>query len=270
MYTKGGIMKISILANNESKSGFENEHGLSIYIQHKLYNILFDVGYTDVYLKNADKLNVDLNETEYIILSHGHYDHTGGLRFFKPFKALQSIYIHKDAFKNKYAKEKKIRYNGIPFKENEIVWLKNYAIKIENYNKINTNFYLLSNISHQNINKKYYVDDRIDDFHDETILILEEAGELSLFMGCSHFGVINGVLAVQEIFPNKKIKNLVAGMHLSTKTLDEIKEIGEKLFSMGIEMIYPLHCTGRTAIEYFSKKYKHACTRLYAGDQIEI
>ena len=77
-----------------------------------------------------------LNETEYIILSHGHYDHTGGLRFFKPFKALQSIYIHKDAFKNKYAKEKKIRYNGIPFKENEIVWLKNYAIKIENYNKI--------------------------------------------------------------------------------------------------------------------------------------
>ena len=262
-------MKISILTNNRSIDNFEAEHGLSIHIQSETYNILFDVGYTDVFLTNANKLGIDLNEVDYIVLSHGHYDHTGGLRFIKSLDSLKSIFIHKDAFKEKYAKEKTVRFNGIPYKESELDLTKKHLVKIQGFSKINDNFYLLSNISHNNKNEKYYVDGKLDDFHDETILILEENNQLSLFMGCSHFGVVNGVLEVKKHFQNKKIKNLFAGMHLSSKTEKEILEVGEKLFSMGVEKIYPLHCTGDFAINFFSKKYKDSCIILKAGDQIK-
>lgn len=263
-------MKISILTNNLSRDGFVFEHGLSIFIEHELYNILFDVGYTDVFIKNAKKLNVDLDKVEYIVLSHGHYDHTGGLRFLDSCKSLKHIYIHKDAFIEKYAKEQKIRYNGIPFKENDLVWTRKYLNKTEGYTKIQPRFYMLSDILHKNKNTKYYVDDKLDDFHDESILILEENNELTLFMGCSHFGVVNGVKAVKEIFPNKKIKNLIAGMHLSSKPIEEVDLIGKELFNLGIQTIYPMHCTGEKALNYFKEKYKDACVVIKAGDKILI
>ncbi|XFA98538.1 MBL fold metallo-hydrolase [Candidatus Izemoplasma sp. B36] len=263
-------MKISVLTNNLSRDGYASEHGLSIFIKHELYNILFDVGYTDVFIKNAKKLNVDLNKVEYIVLSHGHYDHTGGLRFLDSCKSLQHIYIHKDAFIEKYAKEQKNRYNGIPFKENDLVLTSKHLYKTEGFSEIKPKFYLLSDVLHNNKNTKYYVGDKLDDFHDESILILEENNELSLFMGCSHFGVVNGVEAVKEIFPNKKIKNLIAGMHLSSKSIEEVDLIGKKLFNLGIQKIYPMHCTGEKAIKYFKEKYNDSCIIIKAGDQIEI
>lgn len=76
-------MKISILTDNRTKKrDFLAEHGLSIYIETEKANILFDTGQSDVYCRNALKMDVDLNKTDFIILSHGHYDHCGGLIHF--------------------------------------------------------------------------------------------------------------------------------------------------------------------------------------------
>ena len=67
-----------------------------------------------------------------------------------------------------------------------------------------------------------------------------------------------------------KIKNLLAGMHLSSKTIEEIIKVGNELEALDIETIYPLHCTGKLAIDYFKKRFKDRCIILKAGDQINI
>ena len=263
-------MKVSILTNNKSCPNFAKEHGLSIYINHPIYNILFDTGYTDVYLENAEHLGIDLNLTHYIVLSHGHYDHTGGLRFYNTANSLKGIYIHKDAFAPKYKKESVSKFNGIPYKEEDLKVLKPYFIKTSGFTKIAEDIYTLSDIKNNLMDTRYHLEDRIDDFHDEQILIFQQGDGLILFMGCSHFGVTNGIKAVLNRFPGKKIKQLFAGMHLGSKTVKEILSIAKELESLKVEKIYPLHCSGDIAMIEFKEYFKKRCILLKAGDQITI
>ncbi|XMB73149.1 MBL fold metallo-hydrolase [Mycoplasmatota bacterium WC30] len=263
-------MKISLLANDKADLNFDAEHGLSIYINHPIYKILFDTGYTNVYLENAKKLNIDLTKTEYIILSHGHYDHTGGLLHFPIQNKIQGIVIHEDAFHPKYAKENYLRYNGIPYVKDDLSWATGLLKEVRGFLKIAPCFYVMGDIAHKQNNPKYLVEKEIDDFHDEIILVLEEENELSLFMGCSHFGVINGIESVKQQFPNKKIKNLIAGMHLKSKNILEIKEIADYLEKLCLDKVIPLHCTGDLASAYFKERFKEKCILLNAGNQLEI
>ena len=263
-------MKITILANNTAKEGYSEEHGLSIYIKTLNHNILFDVGYTDVFLKNAKKIGIDLNDVKYIILSHGHYDHTGGLRYLHNIDSLKTIYLHKDAFIPKYKKESVDKYNGIPYAEDELKLLSKFYKKTSGFTKIETGIYTLSDIKNNSMDPRYTVNNRIDDFHDEQILIIEEQDGLTLFMGCSHFGVVNGVKAVMNRFQGKPIKNLVAGMHLGSKTKDEIQDIAKSFDELGVHQIIPLHCTGELAIKLFKTYFMDRCILVKAGDQLDI
>jgi 7,8-dihydropterin-6-yl-methyl-4-(beta-D-ribofuranosyl)aminobenzene 5'-phosphate synthase len=266
----GVIMKISILANDKALPNFYSEHGLSILVNHSVYNILFDTGQTNLYLKNAKKLGINLSNIDYIVLSHGHYDHTGGIRQFPASNSVKEVIVHRDAYFPKYAKESYLRYNGVPFTKGSIPWLAKLSKEVIGYEEIAPFFYVLGDIPHKQVNTKFYLDGKFDDFHDEIILILEENNELSLFMGCSHFNVINGVKKVKEKFPNKRIKNLIAGMHLSSASIQDIIAIADYLDSCNIEKIIPLHCTGVGAIAYFKERFKDHCYPLIAGDILDI
>ncbi len=96
-------MKIHILTNNTvRKRGLLAEHGLPLLIERKDGNILFDTGQSDVYCKNAEYMGLDLRKTNAIVLSHGHYDHGGGLPYF-PTSGFPKIYAHPSAFVQKFA-----------------------------------------------------------------------------------------------------------------------------------------------------------------------
>lgn len=263
-------MLITLLANDNALPNFTAEHGLSIYIEHSMCNILFDTGYTNVYLENAKKKGIDLSRIDFIVLSHGHYDHTGGIRYFPSKNKIKSVVIHRDAFTPKYSKDSSLRYNGIPFKKIELSWANKLYYEVDDFTKIAPFFYTLGDIAHQQKNTRFYLDDHLDDFHDEIILILEEHNMLSLFMGCSHFGIVNGIKKVQEHFPNKKIKNIIAGMHLVSSTLEEIQKTADELEKIDFERIFPVHCTGDKAIAYFKERFKDKCFIIKAGSEIEI
>ncbi|MBI9008857.1 MAG: MBL fold metallo-hydrolase [Tenericutes bacterium] len=263
-------MKISILANDKALPDFKSEHGLSVHINHPIYQILFDTGYTNVYLQNAKKLGINLSTINYIVLSHGHYDHTGGVRYYPAGNSVKQLIIHQDAYFPKYAKESYLRFNGVPFVKGSIPWINRVSKEIVGYERIAPSFSVLGDIVHKNTNTKFYLDGALDDFHDEIILILEEENELSLFMGCSHFNVMNGIKKVQEKFPEKRLKNLLAGMHLGSSSISDIEEIANYIEKCNFDKIIPLHCTGDKAIEYFKTRFKDKCFDLKAGDQLEI
>ncbi len=263
-------MKIQILANDKAKKGFLSEHGLAININHPLYKILFDSGNTDVYLDNAKRMNVNLNDINYIVLSHGHYDHTGGLQWFPHSNTVKQVIIHKDAFFPKYKKENYLKYNGMPYRKETYTWFNNTVNEVTGFNLIAPSFYVLGNIEHKSRNDKFYLAGSLDDFHDEIILILEEDNELSLFMGCSHYGVINGIEAVKKQLPNKRIKNVIAGMHLGEITIKEYSKIGDYLEKLNLDKLIPIHCTGDRAENYFKERFKETCYLLGAGDELDI
>ena len=113
-------MKISVLNENTAgKRGFLAEHGLSLLIEHGGKRFLFDAGQTGVFLHNAEKLGEDLTQLDGIILSHGHFDHCGGLEFFGDALPRCPVYVRKNAFLNKQAvneDKKTYRILGIPWK----------------------------------------------------------------------------------------------------------------------------------------------------------
>ena len=92
-------MRITALAENTSVSEkFGAEHGLSLYIETEKYNILFDMGQTELFSENAEKLGIDLSMADIAVLSHGHYDHGGGLKKFLSINDKATVYINRYAF----------------------------------------------------------------------------------------------------------------------------------------------------------------------------
>ena len=102
-------MKITVLSNDKAKDNYMREHGLSFYIETNIgKKILFDTGASDVFIKNADTLGIDMDSVEFIALSHGHHDHGNGLKFLKG----KTFVCHPGCFYRKYRK-KDGSYNGL-------------------------------------------------------------------------------------------------------------------------------------------------------------
>lgn len=248
-------MIIKVLAeNNAISEEFITEHGLSLYIETgNNRKILFDVGETNVFLKNAQKLNVNLSEIDLVIISHGHVDHGGGLKHFLKENTKAPIYLHPKALGKYYSKRPSgNEYIGLvqDFKNNE-----RFIFTTERF-FIDKGIEIFSNIPGKalkpSFNKTLMMeqDGKIiqDTFEHEQNLIISEAGKTFLFAGCAHNGIVN----ITSHFSDLKKRNadyVFGGFHLynhSTKRNEDaalIQQIGETLKKTNAKY-YTCHCTG--------------------------
>ena len=124
-------MTIHILTDNKvKKRGFMAEHGLSIFIEYENTKVLFDTGQSQIYCSNALRMGLDLKKTDIIVLSHGHYDHCGGLPYF-PSMDFPSVYVHPDAFEKRYAMNsdgRSYREIGIPWSLDDYEFIKSSVV----------------------------------------------------------------------------------------------------------------------------------------------
>ena len=255
---------ISLVENTSVNYDIEAEHGLSLYIESKNHKILFDMGQTDLFLKNAKKLGVDLSQVDIAILSHGHYDHGGGLEEFLKINKKAYVYVSQYAFDTYYnGKEKYIGLNP-SLKDNKRLIFTNGKVEVDegitlyHCNDRVKRYDLGSFGLNVKRNQEYFP----DDFRHEQYMLIEENGKQILFSGCSHKGILN----IAEWFQPDV---LIGGFHFSKLPLDDtLKDYAQYLEGFKTEY-YTCHCTG---VEQFSfmKQFMSRLFYLSAGQILQL
>ena len=255
---------ISLVENTSLNEEIETEHGLSLYIETKKHKILFDMGQSDMFSRNAEKLGVDLSDVDIAILSHGHYDHGGGLEEFLKINHKAYVYVSQYAFDSYYnGTEKYIGLNPM-LKENKRLILTNGKVELDRgitlyHCNENSKSYDLGSFG---LNVKRGEEYLPDEFLHEQYLLLEENGKKILFSGCSHKGILN---IVEWFQPDV----LLGGFHFSKLPLDEtLKKYADYLNGFKTEY-YTCHCTGRDQFS-FMKQYMERLAYLSAGQTLTI
>lgn len=252
-------MKITVLVENTSRrDDIVARHGLSLYIEARGRRILFDMGQDELFYENAVRLGIDLSAVDIAIISHGHYDHGGGLAKFIEINDTAPIYIHKAAFLPYYNGN---RYIGLDpaLRESRRITLVDGDISIGG------GLYLrgLDTPPTAPTQLGRMVDGRIiPDAFDHEMYLMIEGEKRVIVSGCSH----KGIEAIAERF---RPDVLIGGLHLMDMPADDrLAALGRRLDASGCEY-YTCHCTGYTQYEFLAKYIKRI-SYLSSGDEIAI
>lgn len=240
-------MDITVLCDNNTyiDKYLLGEPGLSFYIENGKDKILFDLGYSDVFKRNAKKMNIDLNEVNAICLSHGHDDHTRGLKYL-PSNLKSKLYYAGNCFEEKWSKDKNI---SAPYSLDEMRKLFE-IVQVSQPVEISKDLFYLGKIPRVypfetslgcGLFKKVNGVTYIDDLEDDTALVYNAKGGLCIITGCSHSGICNICDYATKLF-NKDIKIVIGGFHLrqlDSRALETIKIL--KKYKKAT--FYPCHCT---------------------------
>ncbi len=257
-------MKITALTENTSKTCLRAEHGLSLFIEIQHRKLLFDTGQSSLFAENADALGIDLSQTDLAVLSHGHYDHGGGLKHFLEINKKAPVYINRRAFEPHYnGTEKYIGLDRELLDSGRIIFTDD-EYRIEDGLTLFTcnNRKKLTDLGSFGLNKVDNGNIVPDDFLHEQYLLIEDGGKRVLISGCSHKGIVN---IVHWFTPDV----LVGGFHLSKlPTGEQLKKYAEALAEYRT-VYYTCHCTG--AEQYgFMKSFIPKLHYLSTGETITL
>lgn len=249
-------MKITLL--NENSSGRQNhklclaEWGLSLYIQTGEVNILMDTGHTDVYLHNAKQLGIDLETVDFIVLSHNHWDHTGGLRF-HPFKTKKKLVIHPQIL------------DKLPKEESEKIKNDFEIITSTKPIEFTKNVFYLGEIPRvNNFEKGEWKGDSMKD--DSAIAAKTDKGTI-VVSGCSHSGICN-ICDYAKKVTGQKLYAVIGGFHLFEEDKETIEKTIEYFKKEKPGQLFPMHCVDHAAMSQFYNNFH--CKKYSSGDSFEI
>ena len=247
-------MKITVLTENCAGSGFLAEHGLSYLIEHKGEKILFDVGHTDVFLKNAKTLGIDIQkEVDTVVLSHGHWDHGDGLQYIEH----KTLITHPGVFM-KRSRQKDNSHIGLKLSKSEIEQKFKLILTADPY-YITDDIIFLGEIPRQNdfeAKTTNFSDElgQLDFVSDDSAVVVIENNGLSVITGCSHSGVCNSIEYACKVTGIHNVKAVIGGFHLKHNDLQTQQTI-DFLKKNNIPEIYPSHCTQFPALVAFYEAF---------------
>ena len=286
-FQKTNDMEIIALIENELAEGQVNlktEAGLSLFIKTKTKNILFDTGSSGSFADNAEKLGVDLREVDFVVISHGHFDHTGGLERFFSINNKAKVYIKEEAkgafFYKVFFLKKYIGVNPDLFKNfgERFVFVTD-DIEISPGINIVTNIPVKHQLPADSKNIRVKKDGKLlrDDFSHEQMMVISEGENVHCFTGCSHHGILNMVESAGHLTEGKKI-NVIGGFHMYNPLTKGLSEKKQKVIETGsllnsnpdISKIATGHCTGRDAFKILKSTLGDKLYSLNTGSRISL
>lgn len=275
-------MLIKCLIENTAVSDqCETEHGLSLYVETEKHHLLFDFGASAQFIQNAQLLGVDLSLIDLGILSHGHYDHGGGLKPFLSINEKAKICVSRNAFEKHYSERdnKKMVEIGIDESliENERIYYSGNSFRID------TELLVFSDVEGSEFIPKGNALMAVescegilvpDEFLHEQNLIVNSNGKIILIAGCAHRGILN-IVNRAAAHMGKMPDIVIGGFHLDSRILsycethDRIKELGEALLKTGAKY-YTGHCTGKNGFEILTGVMGNRVEYLSTGQIINI
>jgi 7,8-dihydropterin-6-yl-methyl-4-(beta-D-ribofuranosyl)aminobenzene 5'-phosphate synthase len=250
-------VRITILCENSVGARVGGgEHGFAAYVESPQANTLFDTGSGRFLVDNALDLGRDLKRVRKVFLSHGHYDHTGGLPRLLELRGEVEVHAHPDVFLDRIALPEdqggKKRYVGLPYKKSYLELLGARFTLNTGFLQVGEGMFLTGEVPRKTPFEKpdprlrskageTYI---VDSLRDDQSLIIDTSRGLIIVLGCAHSGMINTIHYAMEKTGKDKIHALIGGTHLDFLTPEQIEGSIEALKRLDVSLIGVSHCTG--------------------------
>lgn len=265
--------KITTLVDNVVYNrGLQAEHGLSLLIETEEKKILFDTGASDLFIRNAKVMGIDLTKVDYLVLSHGHSDHTGGVKSFLELNTQATVICKKEVLQKKYRDERENGFKNPEQIDENRLWLVDstteivpgvYTLpQIKITDKGETHFEHFFTVQNESVVP--------DTFEDEMALVLSDAKTISVLSSCSHRGITNIIRSAMEAFPEHTLNVVLGGFHIHNAGEDKFNLISTYLGRRLPKRLGICHCTG---IDNYARFHQEFSTRVfysYTGKVEEI
>lgn len=246
-------MKITLLVDKQDNSELQSEFGLALLLEDENCTFLFDTGAESALSANGAKLNIPAGKFRKVILSHGHYDHTGGLAQLAP----EVIYCCKNVAQSHYSYHSADDIHNIAMPENARAVLNaSNVVYVEKFTEIAPGWLLsgpIPRVSNEDCGGKFFHDHACtlpDTVDDEQALLTNDG---VLISGCCHAGVINTILYCQQCRPDIKIHTVIGGLHLRSASAERLQQTADFFRQSGVKKLILMHCTGSNAISELQK-----------------
>jgi 7,8-dihydropterin-6-yl-methyl-4-(beta-D-ribofuranosyl)aminobenzene 5'-phosphate synthase len=267
----------TLVENTTSSLGLLAEHGLSFWIEYGNRHILFDTGQSELLVQNAKALNIDLAQADVIVLSHGHYDHTGGLSTVLGIARKAILYLHPAAIKLKFSRSSpKPCSIGMPdpvkkaIHSRKIIWTE---FPTQVFDGIGLTGQVPRTNNFEDAGGPFFLDEGCrepDPLLDDQALFIESSKGLIVVFGCAHAGVVNTLQRISDINRGKHFYAVMGGMHLINADPERIERTITAFREYDLQIIGPAHCTGRNAVERIRSAFPEQCFDCSVGTWVRF
>jgi len=274
-------IRITTLSENTANYGFLAEWGLSILVEVDNLKILMDTGLSFSVVHNAQLMGIDLSTVDRIVLSHGHADHTGGLREVLKIKGKVEVIAHPDVWASKYTRragQKEEQYIGMPFSREEL------ESRGARFNLTREPVYISENImttgeipmvsEYEEVGNNLFIKkgDALyqDQLADDLALLIDTDFGLVVILGCAHRGIVNTLRHAQNLTGKELVYAAIGGTHLFRVSGEQIEKTIADLKEMGIQKLGVSHCTGFRASARLAQEFENVFFLNNAGTRLTL
>ena len=256
------------------------EHGLGFWVEAGSRRVLFDTGQGMCLEHNARSLGIPLASADAIAISHGHYDHTGGLSQAVTAARRANVFAHPGAFRRNYARgdDGTARYIGIPLPDEDRVRQEAEQLVWTNRpTEICDGLFVTGEIPRitdfEDTGGAFFLDEgcrEADPLEDDQAAFAETSAGTVVILGCAHAGVINTLRYVQTLTNNRSIHTVIGGMHLRDASPERMDKTVCELRRLDVQRLLPCHCTGFAAMNRLWNEFPGRCATCPVGAVVEF
>ena len=275
-------ISLSVLVENTIvQEGLKAEHGFSVCLETPRGNVLWDTGQSSLFLENARKMGIEIENVSCVALSHGHYDHTGGLAGFLTLNPQVRVHGHPDLFIQRFVRTRDSVYSVRPIGSpivKEIVQAMCKELELSRQpSEIIPGVFLTGEIPRitkcEDTGGEFFLDVECtvqDPIIDDLALYLETSQGIVVLLGCAHAGVINTVNHVAKLTGKKRLYAVLGGMHLIRASDERLEETANTLAKYDVQMIGPCHCSGDRAKTLFRSRFPERMIDCATGRRLTL